>query len=174
MMRGLACAALLMLAACDAGETEADEAAVPGGMLGELPSAIPDVPEPASGEAERGTGAALASSGEPRPVMIGTDGADLDACHSQGQAFELEERGETALAVRARPQNTAQIVDRLGPDRLFNVCGSADGWYGIVYPSAAAPDAECGVGSPVASPRPYDGPCRSGWVRAEHMLIVAG
>ena len=33
---------------------------------------------------------------------------------------------------------------------------------------------DCEVGSPVASVRPYDGPCRWGWVHSRYVTVIAG
>lgn len=117
--------------------------------------------------------AALAATPD-RPVRIGTEAADLDACLSQGEVAGLDPQGDNYLTVRAGPGRDSRPLDRLGPGRIVNVCERRDSWLGIVYGPASRLDEDCGVGSPVPRPRPYAGRCRSGWVAARYVRIVAG
>jgi hypothetical protein len=111
-----------------------------------------------------------------RPVVVGKAGDDLDACLSDGEVTGLNPRGDNFLAVRSAPSTNAPILGRLGPRHPVHVCdGTADDqWVGIVYMPDPAGDADCRVGSPVPRPQPYRGPCRSGWVAARYILVVAG
>ncbi len=109
-----------------------------------------------------------------RPVRIGTAAPDLDACLSQGEVAGLDPKGDNYLTVRAGPGRDARPLDRLGPGRPVNVCEALGGWLGIVYGAGSRLDEDCGTGSPVPRPRPYAGPCRSGWVAARYVRIVAG
>lgn len=112
---------------------------------------------------------AAACADEPVPVQVGNDD-DLDAC------------GATAaitghlVSVRATPSAKGSQLARLAKGKYVFVCDeSADGkWIGIVYAPAAKPDMDCGVGSPRKPRGDYDGPCRSGWVAAQYVQIVAG
>jgi hypothetical protein len=117
--------------------------------------------------------AALAATPD-RPVRIGTAAPDLDACLSQGEVTGLDPRGDNYLIVRAGPGRDAGAADRLGPGRIVNVCEARGGWLGIVYGRSPGFGEDCGTGSPVPRPRLYDGPCRSGWVAARYIRIVAG
>lgn len=117
--------------------------------------------------------AALAATPD-RPVRIGTAEPDLDACLSQGEVAGLDPRGDNYLTVRAGPGRDSRALDRLGPGRIVNVCERRGGWLGIVYGTASGLGEDCGTGSPVPHPRRYAGPCRSGWVAARYIRIVAG
>lgn len=117
--------------------------------------------------------AAVAQQGL-RPVRIGMAGNDLDACLSVAEVRGLDRNGDNTLSVRARPSRVAPAMDRLGPGRQVWVCDgdAVPGWTGIVY--AERPDQECNVGAPVATIRPYAGPCRQGWVAARYLVVIAG
>jgi hypothetical protein len=109
-----------------------------------------------------------------RPVRVGLAGSDMDACLSLAEVRGLDRNGDNFLSVRARPSRVAPALDRLGPGRQVWVCDSdaVPGWTGIVY--AERPDQACNVGSPVASIRPYSGPCRQGWVVSRFLVVIAG
>jgi hypothetical protein len=99
--------------------------------------------------------------------MIGAY-SGLDACGSLGKV------AATSLSVRSGPGTTFASTDVLARDATVFVCAdSRDGrWFGVVYSSSPAID--CGVTSPVSQPQAYTGACRSGWVRAKWVAIVAG
>jgi hypothetical protein len=110
-----------------------------------------------------------------RPVTIGHAGPDLDACLSTGEVTGLNPAGDNFLAVRAAPRTNAPMLARLGPRHPVWICDeAAGGWTGIVYQPDPRAELDCGVGSPVASVRPYRGPCRSGWVASRYIMNVAG
>lgn len=103
-----------------------------------------------------------------RPVIIGAHGQpDIDACPSVGAAV-------SPVAVRLAPVATAGIAVRLQAEQTMYLCGaSADGtWESVVIP--ASPGADCGVAGPVEAPRPYRGSCKSGWIEATYVDVVAG
>ena len=122
-----------------------------------------------------GASLATAPPGE-RAVRVGLAGNDLDACLSDGEVTGLNPRGDNFLAVRAAPDAGARLLHRLRPRHRVHVCEEAAGgaWLGIVYSPPGRPARDCGVGSPVQNPRPYRGPCVSGWVSARYVTIVAG
>ena len=129
----------------------------------------------AAGLAGLVTTASLAQPGQGiRPVRVGLAGNDLDACLSLAEVRGLDRNGDNFLSVRARPSRGAPALDRLGPGRQVWVCDSdaVPGWTGIVY--AERPGAECSVGAPVPTIRPYSGPCRQGWVAARYLTVIAG
>jgi hypothetical protein len=119
---------------------------------------------------------AAGAAGPARPVVIGKAGNDLDACLSTGEVTGLNPAGDNFLAVRAAPAVGARMIGRLGPRHMVHMCDDTpDGqWLGIVYSDDPRGETVCEVGSPVARPQPYRGPCRSGWVAARHILLVAG
>jgi hypothetical protein len=110
-----------------------------------------------------------------RVPRIGLAGDDLDACLSVGQVTGLNPHGDNFLTVRAEPNASARSKDRLGPGRWIWLCDEAGEWLGVVY--SADPKekpGDCGVGTPADRVRPYDGPCRSGWVHSRYVEVVAG
>jgi hypothetical protein len=117
-------------------------------------------------------GAAAAQSA--RSVMIGSDGPDAAACRAIGAVSGLNRRGDNFLSVRAGPHVRARELARLRPGRRIDVCDrTEDGrWLGIVY---GKPGEDCGVDAPASRPQPYQAgwSCRSGWVAARYITIIA-
>ena len=109
-----------------------------------------------------------------RPVRVGFDGPEFDACGGYGEIEGLNPDGDNFLSVRAAPDVDAEELDRLSSGTGVSMCEQADGWIGIVYEASGASGAQCGTGSPVPSVRDYDGPCRSGWVSERFVKLVAG
>lgn len=126
-------------------------------------------PQGASGDAD-----AIYNAGEQeaqlspgvQPVRIGEGGAAFAACASAGVVVNLSPAGETYLALRAAPFAEASEVARLTNGTALLLCSHSldQHWQGVVVPPAGGVAADCGVGAPVANPRGYTGPCRSGWV----------
>lgn len=107
---------------------------------------------------------------EVRPVRIGThEQPDLDACLGSGTVAA----GDPVI-VRTRPEADAPRMDELAADTWIHLCDDSDdgAWSGVVYPTK--PDEDCGVGSPVAEPKAYDGPCKSGWIPNDRVTHQAG
>lgn len=103
--------------------------------------------------------------------LIGSEGPDLDACAGIGRVATLASH----LAVRERPEEYARQKDKLAPYTLVWLCENGEEWQGIVYPTGQFQElGDCKVSSPVAEPHPYRGPCRSGWVLARELALVAG
>ena len=106
---------------------------------------------------------------------IGLAGHALDSCLSVGQVTGLNPQGDNFLAVRALPSANAAEKDRLGPGRWLWLCDEAGEWLGVVYSSdPSEKPGDCGVGTPADRVRPYDGPCRWGWVHSRYVEVVAG
>lgn len=121
--------------------------------------------------------AATAIAAEPgQTPLIGSDGPAEDACIGVGTITTLDRH----LAVRERPDRYARQKDKLAPGTLVWICekGADEGgeeWQGIVYPTGEFQSlGDCLVSSPVPEPRPYAGPCRSGWVVAHNLRLVLG
>ncbi len=108
-----------------------------------------------------------------RPVIIGPE-PDLDACLSMGEVTGLDPNGDGFLAVRSGPGSDYPLLEKLYEGQSVFICDTTAGdkWYGIVY--SRRNDADCGVGSPLAHPQPYRGPCKSGWVSARWVKVTAG
>lgn len=111
-----------------------------------------------------------------RPVRIGLDNPNLDACGSNGRVFGLNPRGDTYLAVRSAPSRTAKQIDKLISGDDVYVCELTGDklWYGIVYVADRRTSDDCAVTAPVNRPRAYRGRCKSGWVAAKYINIIAG
>ena len=113
-------------------------------------------------------------TGAPAP-MIGKDGPGFDACGAVGKVYRLSLLGEDMLPVHHDPSEDRRPKDKLAAGTLVWLCDASEGWQGIVYPTGKFQElGDCRVGSPVAEPKPYDGPCQSGWVMAEYVELVAG
>lgn len=104
-----------------------------------------------------------------RPVIVAHDGENLDACPSIAKALG-------ATAVRAAPGARAPLRDRLRAGAEIYICDYAQGdrWLGVVYAPRGGDAARCGVATPLKGPKPYRGPCRSGWVLGREVKFIAG
>lgn len=123
----------------------------------------------------------LAQFGPPAPAAaatvpdhlpeIGVMGPEFDACGGVGRVSGADE----VQIVRGAPSEQGSEVDRLDRRTLVWLCEADGEWQGIVYPSGQFQDiADCRVGSPVAEPREYDGPCKAGWLLARNLELLAG
>jgi len=114
----------------------------------------------------------------PRPgvqaVQIGEGGSAFQACAGVGEVVNLSPGGEAYLPLRAAPFAEADEVARLGPGaRVFRCTRSLDQrWQGVVV--APGDGTDCGVTAPIASARPYVGPCKSGWALTGFIRPIAG
>ncbi|WEJ97954.1 MAG: hypothetical protein P0Y59_13380 [Candidatus Sphingomonas phytovorans] len=110
------------------------------------------------------------------PVRIGEGGPAFLACNSIGRVTNLSPSGETYLPVHAAPFAEADEVMRLDAGAQLRVCTRSidQRWMGVVIAPPGAPDTDCGVSAPVASPRAYTGPCKSGWVSSAFIRLIAG
>ena len=153
----------LALAACS-GEKEAEdirEAVAEASSDGEAIEPSPSPTDPAS-----------AYEGPiPQPIMVGSEGPELDACGSTGVVAKLDPKGDNYLSVRDAPSTLTKERDRLDAGQTVSICDSSDGWLGIVYSKI---DEECGVSRPVATEERYLGPCAQGWVDSQFVEITAG
>lgn len=106
-----------------------------------------------------------------RPVRIGIDGAQgMDACHTNGRLT-----GQGAIAIREAPDAAARATDQGGNGLLVDICEeNVPGWVGIVWKGEGDPEVDCGTGANLPGPRPYSGPCRSGWVVQQNVEVTAG
>lgn len=105
-----------------------------------------------------------------RVPMIGLEGTGVDACAGIARIGSYD--GEEP--VRERPDDEALESDNLPHQTLVWLCEADDEWQGIVYPSGEFQElGDCRVSKQVAESRPYDGPCRHGWVLAENLQLVA-
>ena len=107
------------------------------------------------------------------PVRIGELGPSFPACNAVGVTRNLA-AGET-LAVRAAPFETAAETGRIPAGGRFFICARSHDqkWFGVVFAGEGAGQS-CGVSTPVASRRNYEGPCSSGWVSSPFVKLTAG
>ena len=151
----LAGAAALALAAC----SQSEEAEVPADDTA----------------ATTDSGTTVADAGAPtvdgvKPVMIGGDGPDMDAC---GTLSKVVAGGDPV--VRSADNATANEVATLEAGQNVIVCDSgAEGWSGIVFDPVDKQNPTCGTGSPVAEEQEYKGICTSGWIQSENLEMIAG
>jgi hypothetical protein len=108
------------------------------------------------------------------PVRIGELGASFDACGTAATTRNMQ--AGAGLPVRAAPFDAAAESASISAGARFFVCSRSHDqrWLGVVWNEAGELSAECGVSSPVTSRRDYAGPCRSGWVQAAFVKLIAG
>jgi hypothetical protein len=109
-------------------------------------------------------------AGDAVPVMVGGL-AELDACGGLGEVRGLNPRGDAFLAVRKGPGRKYPMIDRLYNGNRVYFCDDYGEWIGIVY---GEPAQDCGVSSPLPKQQPYKGPCESGWVHRNWLVLIAG
>jgi hypothetical protein len=105
-------------------------------------------------------------SSQVRVTIGGED--DLDAC---GSVAEIT----GPVALRRGPGEQFAVVGQLDRGTQVYACDISPErrWDGVVVlPAEEAED--CGVSSPIPNRRAYAGPCRSGWVRSDSLVVVAG
>lgn len=96
-----------------------------------------------------------------RAVMVGAGGAQIAACAAMMQPKN------GALTVRWSNSSTGPVKAEF--DSALFACEGADGWTGVVFPSAGQDSDECLVSSPARTPHEYQGPCRWGWVETSDL-----
>lgn len=108
------------------------------------------------------------------PVRIGELGPNFAACNAQGEVRERAADGP--IPVRAAPFEPAPQVGQLPAGSTFFICSRSHDqrWLGIVYDAAGRASRGCGVSSPVARRRDYEGPCDSGWVASAQVRSISG
>ena len=113
-------------------------------------------------------------AGEVSPVRIGDLGPSFAACNARGAT--RDRAGGGAVAVRAAPFEPAEQIDALAPGSEFFICSRTHDqrWFGIVYDEGGEASERCGVSSPVARRRIYQGPCAAGWVPSSLVRLVSG
>ena len=109
------------------------------------------------------------------PVRIGEGGASFNACATAGTTRHIDAATGGTMAVRAAPFDTATETGTIQAGARFFVCSRSidQRWMGVVYDPAGTLSPSCGVSSPVATRRGYDGPCEAGWVPSAFVKLVA-
>ncbi|MFN3818876.1 hypothetical protein [Blastomonas sp.] len=108
-------------------------------------------------------------AGPNRPVMLKVDDG-LDPC----ALGVITGAGEGAVMVFPAVDSSPDAIDFLSDGEQVWVCDSDDAseTLGIVY--SRDPDVDCGVGSPVSADKLYTGPCKTGWISARWVKVIAG
>ena len=101
-----------------------------------------------------------------RAVMVGSEGRDADACGALGSPLS-----DTVAVHWSNAADSPVKTD--APGEIW-VCQTDGAWAGIVFPADGQSTSDCDVGSPVTSPREYQGPCRWGWVESAKIAVTAG
>ncbi|MEM6909803.1 MAG: integron [Pseudomonadota bacterium] len=117
--------------------------------------------------------AARIEAGE-RLVMVGRDGAELDACSSLGQVHGLKKDGDDFLSVRIAPGSASKERDRIANGTRLFLCDEHNDWYGVVYQQTGDALVDCGASTPSSYVGAYRGPCRYGWVHKYFVEFLAG
>ena len=110
----------------------------------------------------------------PKPIRIGGDGPDFDACGTFAEVAEYDAEGEDKPYVHDAPSTSTKSRDILAAGQGVQICASENGMSGIVYPGEDQTAADCGTASPAATEENYTGPCRSGWVEKRFLETIAG
>ena len=111
-----------------------------------------------------------------RPVLIGHDGPEMDACGSVSKVILVLGEADDQAVVRAAPDGLAREVGRITPGHVVAQCDYSDEpeWFGVVWDPANPHRLDCGTGSPVTEVKEYVGPCLTGWIRADNLEMIAG
>jgi hypothetical protein len=123
------------------------------------------------------TSSAVSKTATAKPVMIGTLGPEMDACNNMAWIFGVKPKGDGFVAVRSAPGIKEKMIDKLLLKQVVYLCDENKSglWYGIVYqPNDYDGNGDCKFEVPVNKPKPYKGPCRSGWVSKKYIEIIAG
>ena len=110
------------------------------------------------------------------PVRVGELGPNFNACNLAGTTRSLDAAAGDRLEVKAAPFEAAAETGAVAAGTRFFICTRSHDqrWLGIIYEEAGTLSAACEVSRPVASRRPYEGPCRSGWVSSAFVKQIAG
>ena len=121
---------------------------------------------PAPTAAVRTTGAVAVDSSVV-PVRVGGE-EDFDACGGTAETIG-------PVAIRRGPGEQFAVVEQLGAKAQVYACDISPDqrWDGVVIvPANEAED--CGVSAPITTRQAYSGPCQSGWVQHDSVVVVAG
>ena len=122
-----------------------------------------------------GPEAPMRESGGDDAVQIGLDGPEMDACGGVGRVSLNSRELAPTLTVHQGNRRSATRLAELPTGTLVWLCEARGEWQGIVWPGDSWQDlGDCQVSSPLAAPEAYAGPCKSGWVEADKLSLVAG
>lgn len=112
----------------------------------------------------------LAHSDSPTPVMVGGN-EGLDACLTLGAIVSPHSINE--MSVYSKPNSDSVVIERLASGTHIMICdNSGDDWSGIIFTGSNFPS--CNLTSPIKTRQPYQGECKSGWVKSIAIEVLAG
>ena len=97
------------------------------------------------------------------PVVLNAD-PDHGAC-SIGLQVTVE-----GARLHAGPGRGSPVLARLPKGTIVAGCAARMGWEGVIE----GQDETCGIGVILQSPKPYEGPCRSGWIETGVLVQIYG
>jgi hypothetical protein len=97
-------------------------------------------------------------------------GGDKRHCGS-GTIKGLDPEGDGFLAVKAGPGLNFRRIDKLYNGQEVYICQEIEEWLGIVYPGD---NVRCCDSTDKDGTFIYKGPCASGWVHRNWVLLTAG
>jgi len=116
---------------------------------------------------------AISARHEDPPVSRPDDAIDIGGMCPSGIVIGLDPNGDNFLSVRSGPGGQPyHEIDRLFSSNAVHVCGRKASWLAVVYSPARKTQDSCDIASK-GTPRPYDGPCRSGWVHSRYIKMTA-
>lgn len=102
------------------------------------------------------------------PVETGGSATD-DACSAQGVVLA------TTVLLTSAEAGKAQVKSVVPAGTVVNFCdlkSSEQGdFIGVVVQEEGV---ECGTASPQPERKPYQGPCKSGWIKKDFLILTAG
>ena len=139
------------------------------GLLALVTGSLAQAQSPFPAQPETGLLAQPPFTGPNRVVMLKADDG-LDPC----ALGEITGAGEGAIMVFPADDSSPDAIDFLSDGEKVWMCDSdtASDAIGVVYSREA--DTDCKVGSSVSADRVYTGPCKSGWIKAEWVRVIAG
>ncbi len=110
------------------------------------------------------------------PVRVGELGPNFAACPGAGTTRHLDAAAGAKPKVRAAPFENSAVTGSIPAGGRFFVCSRSHDqrWLGVVYDQSGTLAPACGVSNPLRDRRNYEGPCRSGWVPAAFVKLIAG
>lgn len=97
------------------------------------------------------------------PIMLHPD-TDHGTC---GIGLRVNPGG---AELRSGPGTQFPVIAILEAGHVVSGCNERDGWDGVID----GQDETCSIGISVATPRPYIGPCDSGWIDQNSLTSIYG
>ena len=114
----------------------------------------------------------LAGQLRPRvPVLVGGSEGD-EGC--AGTATVTIREG-SILNLRSGPSTADPVLAQLPLGQVVSICQRGPGgWAGVVVHGSTVGARDCAMSDAGSQPKPYAGPCNSGWVAKRFLRIMAG